>query len=250
MTAVRDVASILPLTAEHVCFEADGKRLIDGIDLTVRKGECLALIGPNGAGKTLLLRLLHGLLTPSGGRVLWASANGSPGDGSIAGRRRHAMVFQKPVMLRRSAEANVAHALRAAGHGRFDATRRARDALERYGLAGLARRPARVLSGGEQQRLSIARAAALAPELLFLDEPSSALDPGATRQVEAMLADLHGAGTTIVFTSHNLGQARRLATRVGFLNRGRLVEVGTPADILHHPRESETRAFIAGDLTW
>jgi tungstate transport system ATP-binding protein len=250
VSAVRDVASILPLAAEAVCFEADGKRLIDRIDLTVQQGECLALIGPNGAGKTLLLRLLHGLLRPSAGRVAWAHGDAAKGDGTIAGRRRHAMVFQKPVMLRRSAEANVTHALRAAGHGRFDAARRARAALERYGLGGLARRPARVLSGGEQQRLAIARAAALAPQLLFLDEPSSALDLGATRQIEVMLADLHGRGTTIVFSTHDLAQARRLATRVGFINRGRLVECGAPADVLQQPRQSETRAFIAGDLTW
>ncbi|MEQ9640139.1 MAG: ATP-binding cassette domain-containing protein [Alphaproteobacteria bacterium] len=242
---MRDVASILPLAADALAFDAGGGRLIDGIELRVDKGDCLALIGPNGAGKTLLLRLLHGLLPASGGRVAWAN-----GSGAVGGRRQHAMVFQSPVMLRRSAVGNVSHALRAAGHGRAEARRRALAALERFGLAELAPRPARVLSGGERQRLAIARAAALEPELLFLDEPSSALDPGATRQVEAMLADLHGGGMTLVFATHDLGQARRLATRVGFLNRGRLVETGPAADILQSPGHDETRAFIAGDLAW
>lgn len=242
---MRDAASILPLEADGLSFEAGGRRLIDDISLTVGKGECLALIGPNGAGKTLLLKLLHGLLSPSAGDVSWAN-----GSGEVGGRRRHAMVFQNPVMLRRSALGNVAHALRAAGHSRAEARRRALAALERFGLADLAPRPARVLSGGERQRMAIARAAALEPELLFLDEPSSALDPGATRQVEAMLAALLDGGMTLAFATHDLGQARRLATRVGFLNRGRLVEIGPTADILQHPTKPETRAFVAGDLAW
>jgi tungstate transport system ATP-binding protein len=242
---MRDCASVLPLTAERLVYEVGGQRLIDGIDLSVRKGERLALIGPNGAGKTLLLRLLHGLLPASGGRIAWAG-----GSGQVAGRRRHAMVFQKPVMLRRSALANLEHALRAAGWPRAEAARRAAAALRRYGLADLARRPARVLSGGEQQRLAIARAAALEPEILFLDEPSSALDPGATRQVEAMLADLHRSGVTLVLTTHDLPQARRLADRVGFLHRGRLVEIGPAPTLLQAPRTAEAKAFVAGDLFW
>jgi tungstate transport system ATP-binding protein len=242
---MRDMATILPLTAERLVFAADGKRLIDGVDLTVGRAERIAFIGPNGAGKTLTLRMLHGLLEPTEGAVRWTRD-----DGTVAGRKRHAMVFQKPVMLRRTARANVVHALAAAGHSRGEASDRADAVLRRFGLDGLAARPARLLSGGEQQRLAIARAAALEPELLFLDEPSSALDPGATRQVEEMLGELHGAGVTLVFATHDLGQARRLADRIVLLHKGRIVESGRAADVLDRPATAEAKAFVSGDLLW
>ena len=242
---MRDMATILPLTAERLVFEADGKRLIDSVGLTVGYGERIAFIGPNGAGKTLTLRMLHGLLAPTEGTVRW-----SRDDGTVAGRKRHAMVFQKPVMLRRTARANVVHALAAAGHGRTEAADRADAALRRFGLDRLASRPARLLSGGEQQRLAIARAAALEPELLFLDEPSSALDPGATRQIEEMLGDLHAAGVALVFATHDLGQARRIADRVAMFHNGRIVETGCAADVLDRPVTAEAKAFVSGDLLW
>lgn len=239
------MATVLPLAADGLVFEADGKRLIDGVGLTVGYGERIAFIGPNGAGKTLTLRMLHGLLAPTEGTVRWALD-----DGMAAGRKRHAMVFQKPVMLRRTARANVVHALAAAGHARGEAADRAEAVLTRFGLERLAARPARLLSGGEQQRLAIARAAALEPELLFLDEPSSALDPGATRQIEEMLGELHEAGVTLVFATHDLGQARRLADRIVMFHRGRIVETGRAADVLDRPATPEAKAFVSGDLLW
>ena len=159
------------------------------------------------------------------------------------------MVFQRPVMLRRSAFANLTHALgpreraawRAPGQG-------TREALDRFGLADMARRPARVLSGGEQQRLAMARAWALDPEVLFLDEPTSSLDPAATRAVEEMIEAFHADGMTIVMTTHDLGQARRLADEVLFLHHGRLLEQ-TPADeFFERPRSEAARAFIKGEL--
>jgi tungstate transport system ATP-binding protein len=160
------------------------------------------------------------------------------------------MVFQKPVMLRRAAVANIEHALSAAGFPRPELRDRAHNALARFGLQDMASRPARVLSGGEQQRLAIARAAALEPDLLFLDEPSAALDPGATRQVEDMLTELHEAGVTLVFATHDLGQARRLAGHVAVFNRGRIIEQGPAANVLDAPRAPEARAFLAGELIW
>jgi tungstate transport system ATP-binding protein len=242
---MHDKPSILPLFAKGVVFEAGGKTLLHGIDLTIHRGERLALIGPNGAGKTLTLRILHGLLAPGAGTVEWAI-----GGGAIAGRKRHAMVFQKPVMLRRSVRANIEHALAAGGFPRAERRERAQAALARYGFAEFAQHPARVLSGGEQQRLAIMRAAALEPDLLFLDEPSSALDPGATRQVEAMLNDLHDGGVTLVFSTHDLGQARRLAGRIAVLNKGRIIESGPALEVLDSPQSAEAKAFMAGDLLW
>lgn len=242
---MRELSSVLPLTARAVSYEANAKLLVDRVDLSVDRGERLAFLGPNGAGKTLMLRLLHGLEKPTGGSVSW-----STGNGFIAGRKRHAMVFQKPVMLRRSAIANIRHTLEAAGIPRAESTDRAMAALTRFGLDMLATRPARVLSGGEQQRLAIARAASLEPDVLFLDEPTAALDPGATRQIEAMFDELHKAGVTLVFSTHDLGQARRLASRVAVFSKGRILEQGPVSQIFENPQMPETRAFIAGDLVW
>ncbi|MDA0661797.1 MAG: ATP-binding cassette domain-containing protein [Proteobacteria bacterium] len=242
---MRDTPSILPLAAKGLVFAADGRRLLHGIDVSIPRGERLALVGPNGAGKSLTLRLLHGLLTPAAGSVQW-----SLGDGCIDGRKRHALVFQKPVMLRRSVLANIEHALAAAHFPRRELRGRAEAALARFGLDDLAHRPARVLSGGEQQRLAITRAAALEPDLLFLDEPTSALDPGATRQVEAMLDELHGSGVTLVFSTHDLGQARRMARHVAVMNKGRIIEYGPAGQVLDAPHSAAARAFVAGDLLW
>jgi tungstate transport system ATP-binding protein len=160
------------------------------------------------------------------------------------------MVFQRPVLLRRSALANIRYALALRGVDGSERRARAEAALARFGLAGLARRPARVLSGGEQQRLALARAWAIRPEILFLDEPTAALDPAATRAVEEAIAAFDEAGTKIVMTTHDLAQARRLADEVLFLVRGRLVEMGPAAGFFAAPKSAEGRAFIAGELLW
>jgi tungstate transport system ATP-binding protein len=239
MMAMRDTASILPLDVEGLRFEAGGKTLLDGVSFSLPKGGVTAVIGPNGAGKSLTLRICHKLIVPSAGRVRWAAE---------PGRKRHAMVFQRPVMLRRSVIANLRHALVA--YGTPDPETRAQTALARFGLLALAERPARLLSGGEQQRLAIARAWALEPELMFLDEPSSQLDPGATRQIEEIITGLAAEGMTILMTTHDLGQARRLSQRVLFLNRGRLVEDAATTRFFAEPSSPEARAFLAGDLLW
>jgi tungstate transport system ATP-binding protein len=237
--AVRDIASILPLSVQELSFEADGKRLLDDVSFVLPKGGITAIIGPNGAGKSLTLRLCHGLLSPCAGAIRWHTDTG---------RRRHAMVFQRPVMLRRSARANIMHAMGAVGMA--EAASRADTALARFGLTALAERPARLMSGGEQQRLAIARAWALEPEVLFLDEPSSQLDPGATRQIEEVITALAAEGMTILMTTHDLGQARRLSQRILFLNRGRLID-DAPTEIVFAGKASaDARAFIAGDLLW
>ncbi len=240
---MRDTVSILPLSVEALTFAADAGPLVDRASFALPAGGLTVLLGPNGAGKSLLLRLCHGLLQPGQGAVRWAA---QPDERA----RRHAMVFQKPIMLRRSVAANVAHALAAAGVAGEARHERVEAALTRFGLSGRAQQPARLLSGGEQQRLAIARAWSLRPELLFLDEPTSQLDPAATRQIEELLTGLVAEGMTVLMSTHDLGQARRLANRVLFMHRGRLVEDADAATFFAGPRSAEARAFLAGDLLW
>jgi tungstate transport system ATP-binding protein len=234
---------IRPATVQGLTFEAGGQRLLDDIDLVLERLGTTVIMGPNGAGKSLLLRLLHGLLTPSGGEVRW---NGRAPDRAV--RRRQAMVFQKPVLLRRSVLGNVTYALKVHGLPRPQRRPRAEEALADAGLDALARRPARVLSGGEQQRLALARAWATRPEVLFLDEPTANLDPAGAHAVERMVAAIKARGTKIVLTTHDLGQARRLADEVVFLHRGRLVERSPAQRFFDQPESEQARAFLSGEL--
>ena len=238
------MSALLPLRLSGVSFIAGGRTILDRIDAEIVAGPRTVILGANGAGKSVLMRLCHGLLKPSTGKLEWAEAEsrGEP--------RRQAMVFQRPVMLRRSALANVTYALKAAGLPRDERLLRARGALESVGLLALADHPARVLSGGEQQRLALARAWALRPEVLFLDEPTANLDPSATREVESIIAAIHAVGTKIVMTTHNLGQARRLGDEVLFLHQGRLVERASVETFFKQPASAEADAFIKGELPW
>lgn len=234
--------SLLPLRIEDMRFEAGGRRIIDGISLEIGAGPRTVILGPNGAGKSVLMRICHGLLAPTAGRVSW----NLPQSGS--GRCRQAMVFQRPVMLRRSVLANVAYGLKLAGVETGERQARALRALERLGLAQLADRPARVLSGGEQQRVAIARAWALEPEVLFLDEPTANLDPGATREIEAAIASIGAAGTKIIMVTHDLGAARRLADEIIFMHNGRVLERSGAGLFFAGPVSREATAFIRGEL--
>ncbi|WP_226580281.1 ATP-binding cassette domain-containing protein [Acuticoccus sediminis] len=238
-------ASVVPLAAplveaRDVTFAVRGRRLVDGVRLAVRPGRSTVVLGANGAGKSLLLRLLHGLIAPTGGAVLW---RGSPLD--RAARRHQAMVFQRPVMLRRSARANVAFALGVRGIASRD---RVDEALERARLTALAAQPARLLSGGEQQRLALARALVTEPELLFLDEPTASLDPASTHAIEGLIDDARAAGVTIVMVTHDRGQAERLADDVVFLHRGRVAEHGPASRVLDAPQSEPFRAWLDGRL--
>ncbi len=239
---MRAEPSILPLRLEGVGYAAGEVRLLEGIDLVVRPRRRLMILGPNGAGKSLLLRLCHGLIDPSEGRVLWAVPEQAA--------RAQGMVFQRPVLLRRSVRGNLEHALALAGLPRALRRLRRDATLARFGLEPLAGRPARLLSGGEQQRLAMARAWALKPQCLFLDEPCASLDPAATLSIEAMVRDFAAQGMTVVMTTHDLAQARRLAEDVAFLHRGRLLESGPASDFFARPRSPEARAFLAGELIW
>ncbi len=236
--------AILPLRLHDVSFAAGGRTIIEGISLEIAAGPSTIILGANGAGKSVLMRLMHGLLEATTGRVEWHASEraGAP--------RKQAMVFQRPVLLRRSAQANVSYALKIAGVAEPQRGMQVREALESVGLAHLAHRPARVLSGGEQQRLALARAWALHPEVLFLDEPTASLDPSATREIEAVIRAFDAAGTKIVMATHNLGQARRLGDEILFLDRGRLVERAPVEQFFSKPQSAQAAAFIKGELPW
>lgn len=247
MTPIQSRPSILPLLLKDVGYSVNGQTLISGVTLDFTVGAPTLVLGPNGAGKSLLLRLCHGLLTPTQGKVTWQGATGQTSQNL---RFEQAMVFQKPVLLRRSVLANAEFPLKLRGLAAGARRGKAMDMLGRVGLAAMAERPARVLSGGEQQRLALARAWALEPQILFLDEPSAALDPGATRQVEGIINGIAASGTKIVMTTHDLGQARRLAGDVIFLHRGRVTERTSADEFFNQPQSDAARAFVQGDLTW
>jgi tungstate transport system ATP-binding protein len=236
--------SILPLELRGLRFVSGGKNIIDGVSATIEAGPATIILGANGAGKSVLMRLMHGLLQPSEGQITWQAED--------AGRRRRgqAMVFQRPVLLRRSALANVVYALDLARVPVAEREPQAMEALREVGLLEAAHRPARVLSGGEQQRLALARAWALHPEVLFLDEPTANLDPGATREIEAVIKAFDASGTKIVMATHNLGQARRLGDEVLFLHQGRLVERAAVDVFFRQPASAEAAAFLKGELPW
>jgi len=235
---------MLPLALDNVSFAAGGRTIIDRLSLEIGAGPRTVILGPNGAGKSVLMRLCHGLLAPTEGRIVWR--------GQRDGRRprEQAMVFQRPVMLRRSALANIVYGLKLAGVHYRECELRARDVLDAVGLGDRAQQPARLLSGGEQQRLALARAWAVGPEVLFLDEPTANLDPGATREVETIIGQIRAGGTKIVMTTHNLGQARRLGDEILFIDGGRLVERAPVERFFPQPATAEAAAFIRGELPW
>jgi tungstate transport system ATP-binding protein len=238
---MRAPASDLPLLLDDVSLRAGATTILDRLSLTIGPGAPTLIVGPNGAGKTSLLRLCMGLEAPSSGRISW-------GGRSNSAMARRAILFQRPVMLRRRAAANVAYALAQAGISRKLRASRVAALLERVGLSDLAQRPARRLSGGEQQRLALARALARDPEILLLDEPTANLDPAATRSVEEIVLSAARSGIKIVMASHDLGQVRRLAGDVIFLVRGALCERSRAGDFLDRPATPEAAAFLRGDL--
>jgi tungstate transport system ATP-binding protein len=238
---MRAPVSNLPIVFENAAVHVGAVTILDEISLRIAPGAPTVLIGPNGSGKTTLIRLGMGLLTPTSGQVTWS--------GRIeASSERRAMVFQRPVMLRRRVSGNIAYALAAAGIERRERSERVTDLLRRVGLENLTDRPARRLSGGEQQRLALARALARDPEILFLDEPTASLDPASTKAVEDIVRLVAASGVKIVMATHDLGQARRLAGDVVFLVRGRVVEYAPTARFFTSPATPEAATFVRGDL--
>ena len=240
-----DSDGIWPVELDGVVFEAPGesgaKRLIDGVSLRLEPGPLTCVMGPNGAGKSLLLRLIAGLIRPSGGEVTYGGA-------AEAGKNRIAFVFQRPVLLRRSVAANLDHALKTYGAPRAARRGRIAELLALGQLQAFARQPARVLSGGEQQRLSMVRALAARPALLLLDEPTASLDPQATAAIEALIRQVAGEGVKVVLVTHDRDQARRMAEEIVFLHHGRIAEQAPAARFFDQPRSPEAKAYLAGRL--
>jgi tungstate transport system ATP-binding protein len=221
------------LQLDGVSVRLDDVQVLDRVSLTVRTGAPTVLMGPNGAGKTTLLKVMAGLVAPTRGTIERAAP-------------RISFVFQKPTMLRRSVADNVAFAMAHAGKpaDRSEVSR----ALDQVGLLPLADRPARKLSGGEAQRLALARALVRDPEILFLDEPTASLDPRQTKALEDIIATASSRGVKVVMSTHDIGEAKRLAGEVLFLAGGRLVEQGAAAAFFSAPATSAARRFLAGDL--
>jgi tungstate transport system ATP-binding protein len=236
--------TILPLELQDIVLSAGERRLLDSVTLKIAGSGRLIILGPNGAGKSLLLRLCHGLLGPDEGLVRWRGPDGPQA------RHRQAMVFQRPVMLRRSVRANLDYPLRLRRVPVGQRRELVDAALSLAGLQAQAEQSATTLSSGEQQRLSLVRAQALQPEVMFLDEPTASLDPSATGLIEQMIQQIHETGVKIVMTTHDLGQARRMADEVIFLHNGRVVE-NSDADVFFDgPSTDEGRAYLDGRLLW
>lgn len=233
---------VMPLEVSDLSYAAGGKVLLNKLDFRLEGGVRTVILGPNGAGKSLLLRVCHGLLQPGSGNLSWAGRTPSQAGRDLA------MVFQRTVLLRRTVSDNIAHTLGIMGVAREERSSRIDTALKEAGLADLADHPARTLSGGEQQRLSIARARVLRPRVLLLDEPTSNLDPGATAAVEAMIRAADADGTRIIMTTHDILQARRLADEVLFLHKGRLLEHTVASKFFAEPDTDEAKRFLLGEL--
>ncbi len=223
------------ITFSEVSIITNGVALLDRLTLTVRPGLPTVVIGPNGSGKTTLLRAAMGLIAPTQGRI-----TGVP--------EHRAIMFQHPVMLRRSVAANLDYALKVTGVPRTGRAVRRDELLALVGLGDLGDRPARRLSGGERQRLALARALARDPTVLFLDEPTASLDPAATKAFEDLIRTVVARHIKVVMTTHDLGEARRLAGDVVLLHRGRVIEAGPASTFFDAPRTDEARRFLAGEL--
>jgi tungstate transport system ATP-binding protein len=209
---------------------------LNRVSLRLERGEFLALVGPNGSGKTTLLRALHGMLASQAQPQL------------AAGMVRQAMVFQRPFVMRLSVANNMRLALWLAGVPSPQRAARSAGALQRVGLQGLEERPARALSGGQQQRLALARAWAMQPELLFLDEPTASLDPSAKKEVETLLTGFAAEGMTLVMSTHNLGQAKRLASRVVYLEDGEIHADLPTTEFFNGRLQGRAQQFVKGEL--
>ncbi|KIN75441.1 Tungstate ABC transporter, ATP-binding protein TupC [Sulfitobacter guttiformis KCTC 32187] len=233
--------TLFPLTVRGAQTVRRGRVLVGPVDLDLTGAGATVVMGPNGSGKTTLLRLLHGAARLTAGQIKWASDEGYA-------RTQQGFVFQRPVMLRRTVLENLMYPLRMRGVGKADAQLQAREWGERVGLADLLDRAAPHLSGGEQQKLALARAMITQPQVLFLDEPTAALDGRATREIEAVLHAAKASGMQLILSTHDLGQAKRLADEVVFMLHGRVHEHSTARNFFDAPKSLQARAFLRGDI--
>lgn len=233
--------SLLPIQLKGICLSLGGKQVLNQISFDTDTAGITAVMGPNGAGKSLLLRLIAGLIHPDAGSV-------QLGDGQQSIQGHLGFVFQRPVLLRRSVKGNLMHALKLAGFDSEASQLRCAQLLQLGEMTALANSPARKLSGGEQQRLSLLRALACQPALLLLDEPSASLDPQATFLLEDLVRKASAAGVKVVIVTHDQGQAMRLAQEVVFIHKGRFLEKQDTQAFLKYPQTKQARAYLAGEL--
>lgn len=227
-----------PLTLSDVVVRRQGRIVIGPVDLALKAEGTTIVLGPNGSGKTTLLRVMHGVERISDGKVQWAQNDPA----------QHAFVFQSPVVLRRTVAQNLAYPLRLLNTPKARAKSAVENWLARIGLSDKADLTATRLSGGERQKLAIARALIREPDVLFLDEPCANLDGHATREIETILRDAAMTGTRLVMATHDMGQARRLAQDVVFMLNGKIHETGTADSIFDTPKTSELASFLNGDI--
>lgn len=235
------VNKLFPLNLHQACVAKKGKPLIGPVNLTLQATGCTLLLGPNGAGKTTLLRLISGLERLSSGHLNWAC-------NQHTARERMGFVSQQPIMMHRSVMGNLTYPLRLRRAKPKAARAQAEQAAEEIGLTNALSRPALSLSGGEQQKLALARALITTPALLLLDEPSASLDGRATREIEHMISRAITAGTRVLMSSHDLGQARRLADDVVFLVGGRVIQHSAAPSFFEKPGSRQARAYLKGDI--
>ena len=238
---MRTPSSDLPILFAGVDIRRGATVLLRNLSFTISAGPPTVLVGPNGAGKSTLLRAGMGLIAPTSGAITW-------GGHTMPSPIGRAIVFQRPVMLRRSCAGNLGYALAAAGVAGTDRKNRVAELLRIVGLEALADRPARRLSGGEQHRLALARALARNPAILFLDEPTASLDPAATKAIEDLVRAVSEAGVKVVMATHDLGEARRLAGEILLLHRGELIESRPAQKFFADPVTDAAKRFIAGEL--
>lgn len=235
------VTELFPLDLQRAETAQRGKRLVGPVDLTLDGQGVCVVIGPNGAGKTTLLRLMHGTSRLTAGRMRWACD-------LDAARQLQSFVFQRPIVLRRTVGQNLIYPLRLRGVARAPARAAAADWAERVGLSAFLGQRASVLSGGEQQKLAIARALITGPALVFLDEPTASLDGRATREIEGILHHAKSTGTRLILSTHDMGQAQRIGDQVVFMLGGKVHETAPAEMFFNHPNTPEARAFINGDI--
>lgn len=229
---------------KNLTKEYEGRKVLDVEELLIGSGALCGIIGPNGAGKSTLLNIVAGLMKPTGGSLLFGEEMDP-----LAPYRNMTMVFQTPYLIRTTVEKNIAYPLKLRGWDGVRIEERVRELTEDLGLTDFRKQKSWKLSGGETQKVALARALSFRPGLLLLDEPTANVDPTTTAEIERMLRKINEQeGTTVLLITHNLVQARRLCKEVLFMNQGKVVEHGAAEKVLKNPEHELTKRFVAGEL--
>ncbi len=229
--------SEIALSLSDVSFSHEKGKALNETTLDFRQGKTTVILGPNGAGKSILLKLCHGLITPTSGNIIMHE-----------GYSRSAMVFPKPIFLRRTVLQNMIYVLDTLDMDEPAKIAVAQQALKKFAMEKFADSPARLLSSGEKQRLSLIRALLLEPDILYLDEPTANLDPHATRLLENMVTEGHENKTTIIMATHDLMQAKRIAERIIYIENGSIMEISNTVDFFNNPKTIQAKNFVEGKL--